>query len=334
MKYLSILTLAAMLLLGSCVSQKKYKKMSAELEQCKTLRGSLDKQVKELTDMANQYGSAVNSLKKDVQQLKLDTTQMGEAQRQMASNYNEMSQKMRDLKDKSEKKSQLTDKEMKSLLAEIQRNQEALFQKQDSVNKLIEALNEKQKTLFFAQVNLKDQERRVKELESVLNERDSVVKALRKTVNDALVGFVGNGLSVNVKDGQVYVSMEESLLFKTASWQLSANGTEALKKLAKVLEKQTDINVLVEGHTDNVTFNGPGQVRDNWDLSVMRATSVTKLLLQNGDIKPLRITAAGRGEYFPVDPANTMEARAKNRRTEIILTPKLDQLLKLIGSEK
>ena len=201
------------------------------------------------------------------------------------------------------------------------------------MNKLIAALDEKQQNLFVAQNTLKDQQRRVKELESILNERDSINNVLRKTVSDALVGFVGNGLTVHMKDGQVYVSMEESLLFKTASWQVGPKGIEALKKLANVLEKQNDINVMVEGHTDNVTFNGPGQVRDNWDLSVMRATSVTKILLQSGEIKPSRITAAGRGEYFPIDPANTMEARAKNRRTEIILTPKLDQLMKIIGNK-
>jgi chemotaxis protein MotB len=137
-----------------------------------------------------------------------------------------------------------------------------------------------------------------------------------------------------MKNGQVYVSMDESLLFKSASWQVNPNGVDALKKLARVLEKQADINVVVEGHTDNVPFNGPGQVRDNWDLSVMRATSVTKILLQNGDIKPGRITSAGRGEYLPVDPTNSMEARAKNRRTEVILTPKLEQLMKIIGNSK
>lgn len=333
MKYISILTMAVVLLFSSCVSMKKYQKMSSDLNQCQTNNSSLDKQVKELTDMANQCGNTLNNLKQEIRQLKLDTSQLGGTLRSVEANLNIASERLRDVQDRSEQKKQMTDKEMKVLLAEIQKSQETLFQKQDSVNKLILALDEKQKNLFIAQANLKDKERRVKELESVLNERDSVVKALRKTVNDALIGFVGNGLSVNVRNGQVYVSLEERLLFKTASWQVSPNGTEALKKLAKVLEKQTDINVLVEGHTDNVTFNGPGQVRDNWDLSVMRATSVTKLLLQNGDIKPVHITAAGRGEYFPVDAANTMEARAKNRRTEIILTPKLDQLLKLIRND-
>jgi chemotaxis protein MotB len=272
-------------------------------------------------------------MKQEIKSLKNDTANLGQAKRACEASAASLTARMADLETSSQKYAQLTNKEMKALLIEIQRSQEALFQKQDSVNQLIKALDEKQRNLFIAQATLRDQERRVKELESILTERDSLVTALRKTVSDALVGFVGNGLSVNMKNGQVYVSMDESLLFKSASWQVNPNGVDALKKLARVLEKQADINVVVEGHTDNVPFNGPGQVRDNWDLSVMRATSVTKILLQNGDIKPGRITSAGRGEYLPVDPTNSMEARAKNRRTEVILTPKLDQLMKIIGNK-
>ncbi|MEI6575277.1 MAG: OmpA family protein [Bacteroidota bacterium] len=333
MKYISILMVSLVLMLGSCVTSKKYKQVAADLEQCKSSKGNLDKQFRELTDIANQAGATISSLRQDIKGLKNDTAILGEAKRSAEASVAGLTNRLSDLESRTAKKSQMTDAEMKKMMAELQKGQEALFQKQDSVNKLIAALDEKQQNLFVAQNTLKDQQRRVKELESILNERDSINNVLRKTVSDALVGFVGNGLTVHMKDGQVYVSMEESLLFKTASWQVGPKGIEALKKLANVLEKQNDINVMVEGHTDNVTFNGPGQVRDNWDLSVMRATSVTKILLQSGEIKPSRITAAGRGEYFPIDPANTMEARAKNRRTEIILTPKLDQLMKIIGNK-
>ena len=124
--------------------------------------------------------------------------------------------------------------------------------------------------------------------------------------------------------------MQDKLLFASASWSLNDQGLKAIRNLASVLENEKDISVLIEGHTDNVPFNGNGQVKDNWDLSVMRATSVVKALLQNGDIDPVRLSASGRSEYLPIDASDNAEARAKNRRTEIILTPNLEQLFQLI----
>lgn len=126
--------------------------------------------------------------------------------------------------------------------------------------------------------------------------------------------------------------MDESLLFASGKTNVEPKGIEALKNVAKVLEQNIDINVLVEGHTDDVPMKGAGEIKDNWDLSVMRATSVTKIMLSSAKIESSRITAAGRGEFFPLDPAKTAEARKKNRRTEIILTPKLDELLKVLGN--
>ena len=140
----------------------------------------------------------------------------------------------------------------------------------------------------------------------------------------------GKGLTITQKNGKVYVSLEESLLFATGKWTIEPKGIEVLKKLAKVLEQSPDINVLVEGHTDDVPMKGIGDVKDNWDLSAVRATSVVKIITQNSTVDPKRLTAAGRGEFFPIDGAKTKEARAKNRRTEIILTPKLDELLKVL----
>ena len=127
--------------------------------------------------------------------------------------------------------------------------------------------------------------------------------------------------------------MDESLLFASGKTAVEPKGIEALKGLAKVLDQNADINIMVEGHTDDVPMKGNGDIKDNWDLSVMRATSVTKIILTSSpNIDPKRITSAGRGEFFPLDPAKTPEARKKNRRTEIILTPKLDELLKVLGS--
>ena len=130
----------------------------------------------------------------------------------------------------------------------------------------------------------------------------------------------------------MYVSLDEKLLFKTASWEIDANGRKALRKLAGVLERNPGIQISIEGHTDNVPYKpGSGQLKDNWDLSVKRATTVVRVLLEGSKIKPSRLSASGRSEYLPVDPANTADARQKNRRTEIILTPDLTELYEVIN---
>ena len=155
---------------------------------------------------------------------------------------------------------------------------------------------------------------------------------MKEKIKQALQGFDGSGLTVFEKNGKVYVSMEEKLLFASGSFQIDQRGQEALKKLAGVLAMDPDINISIEGHTDNVPYKSAStaQIKDNWDLSVMRATTVVKTLLASGNIDPQRLTACGKGEYVPLDQADTKEARAKNRRTEIILTPKLDALFEIL----
>jgi len=147
---------------------------------------------------------------------------------------------------------------------------------------------------------------------------------------NALSGYADKGLSVEMKNGKVYVMLEERLLFATGSIVVDAKGVDALKDLSKVLEKNPDINILIEGHTDNVPMKGTGDMKDNWDLSVMRATSVVKIITGNSKVSPTRLTAAGRGEFIPLDKSNTVEGRKKNRRIEVILTPKLDEILKVL----
>ena len=178
---------------------------------------------------------------------------------------------------------------------------------------------------------LNNKEKRVAELESVLARKDSTVSALKEKVSSALLGFQDNGLTVSTKNGKVYVSLEERLLFESGSTVVDSKGVDALKKLAKVLEREIDINVLIEGHTDNVPIKG-ATIKDNWDLSVLRATSIVRIITSNSKVDPRSLTAAGRGEYFPIDNANTPEARKKNRRTEIILAPNLDELYKILGN--
>ncbi len=185
-----------------------------------------------------------------------------------------------------------------------------------------------------SQNELNERSRRVVELEALLRSREQAIENIRKKVTDALVGFEGKGLSISTRDGKVYVSMDDKLLFRSGSFDIDPKGAAAVKDLSNVLAQNPDINVMVEGHTDNVPYKPNGNLRDNLDLSTKRATTVTRLLLENNKIAPERIIAAGRGESLPVDKANTSEARQKNRRTEIILTPKIDELMQLMENIK
>ena len=181
---------------------------------------------------------------------------------------------------------------------------------------------------------LSDRSRRVAELEGMLRSREEAIDAIRRKVTDALTGFEGKGLSISIRNGNVYVSMDDKLLFRSGSFEIDPNGARAVRDLSEVLAQNPDINVMVEGHTDDVPYRSNGQLKDNLDLSAKRATTVVRLLLENKQIAPSRIIAAGLGESLPVDPAKTSEARAKNRRTEIILTPKLDELMQLMKNEE
>lgn len=190
------------------------------------------------------------------------------------------------------------------------------------------------KELEENQMALNERSRRVNELEAMLRSREEAINNIRSKVTDALTGFNGKGLSISIKDGKVYVSMEDKLLFRSGSFEIDPKGAQAVRDLSDVLAQNPDINVMVEGHTDDVPYRPNGQLRDNLDLSAKRATTVVRLLLENKAIEPSRIIAAGRGESLPVATGKTAEDRAKNRRTEIILTPKLDELMQLMQDQQ
>jgi chemotaxis protein MotB len=192
-------------------------------------------------------------------------------------------------------------------------------------------LIESEKKVQQLQIDLQEREARVKELERVLADKDKAVNELKNKVSKALLNFKEKDLTVNVKNGKVYVSLSEQLLFKSGKTDVDVKGKEALKKLAEVLKDQADINVMVEGHTDDVPMTGVSGIKDNWDLSVLRATEIVRILTAGG-VDPQKVVPAGRGEFSPVAEGKTPEARQKNRRTEIILTPKLDELFKILDN--
>ena len=176
---------------------------------------------------------------------------------------------------------------------------------------------------------LASREARLRELQSIINRQDSMVNALRHTLTNALVGFPKDELSVEIRNGKVYVSLSDKLLFPSGSTAVEPKGRDALVKLAEVLAKNQDIDILIEGHTDNVPVKPGSSFKDNWDLSVLRATSIVRILATNG-VDEKRILPAGRSEFYPVADNATAEGKSRNRRTEIILSPKLDELFKLI----
>lgn len=180
--------------------------------------------------------------------------------------------------------------------------------------------------LSEAQLSLAEQAARLKELEAILAQKDKDMAELKNNIANALVDFSSDELSVAHKNGKVYVLLEEKLLFASGKYDVNAKGVEALRKIAKVLEAQSKLNIVVEGHTDDVPFHG-AVIEDNWDLSAKRATSVLRILLGSANISTNKIQASGRADSMPVDDSKTTEARRKNRRTEIILMPDVDAIL-------
>jgi chemotaxis protein MotB len=205
-------------------------------------------------------------------------------------------------------------------LADLQKKYEGLNTNYNATTSKVSSLSS----------DLQKREARLKEVEDILRKRDEASTALKNKLQQALLGFQQNGLTVDIRNGKVYVSLADKLLFPSGSIVIDQNGKAALKQFAIVLNKETDINIAVEGHTDDKKIINLGQIKDNWDLSVLRATSVTRYLTEVEKVDPHRLTATGKSEYQPVDPANSNDARAKNRRIEIVLTPKLDELYNLI----
>ncbi|MEZ5104234.1 MAG: OmpA family protein [Draconibacterium sp.] len=308
--------IVAVIFLSSCVSLKQYndsqekmKKSIAENEQLKKEKIDLEAVNSGLADKNKQLESKLKSVEKELDDAK----------------YSVKIQKERVV---------ATEKE----IADLQRQLDVLNSGSSTeIENLLKELNETREDLNIREDKLREAEKELEsrnakliELQQILARKDEAVKDLKNKVMNALTGFNNKGLTVHEKNGKVYVSLDEKLLFKTGKWDVDPNGQKALKELSKVLAQNPDINIMVEGHTDNVPMRGSGEVKDNWDLSVMRATAVTKILMAGNDIDPVRIIAAGRSEYLPLSAEQTAEGRQMNRRTEIILTPNIDELLKII----
>jgi chemotaxis protein MotB len=316
--------------MAACVPQRKMEEEEGRRKRCETELEALKASSRDCDTKLTEATKTLSDDVKAITGLQRDTTVMGTSYRTLVSKYDKLNQINEQLLDKYNRLLEGNLADTKKLSGELQLTQEQLLKKEDELKKLAEELNAKKKNLDDLTAELAKREARVKELEDILKKKDQATDELKKKLSDALLGFEGKGLTITQKNGKVYVSMDESLLFASGSTTVEGKGVEALKKVAKVLEQNADINVSIEGHTDDVPMVGKGDIKDNWDLSVMRATSIVKIITKNSTVDPKRLTASGRGEYFPIEPAKTPEARKKNRRTEIILTPKLDELLKVL----
>ncbi len=333
------LLLAALvgLSLFSCVPAKQYNLLKDNNTKCEEERSRFSRENDSLKIRVRELSSVRSVLEREKAALISDSTKRQIAFVALTQDYSKLQDRYNDLNLAHDALLKGTQSETKKLLAEIQKAQSLLMQREDSLRALEGQLNARSSKLSSAQTqmdsllrNLNEKSATLVELQAMLAKKDSISNALRQKVKNALIGFDGKGLTITQKNGMVYVSMEDKLLFKSGSFEIDTRGADAIRGLAEVLAQNPDINIMVEGHTDDVPYQGRGELKDNWDLSVKRATTVVRLLTENKGINPTRITGAGRSQYLPMEAAKTPQARQKNRRTEIILTPNLDELMQII----
>ncbi|GAA4294696.1 OmpA family protein [Aestuariibaculum suncheonense] len=304
-------------LLASCVSPKVYKDLENKYNSLKKENRKLLMENETLLDDKTVCENELNKLK--------DSYARAVEQRDRLENdYNAAKTNLDNLKASYEA---LEQNSSKAIAANSQKNRELLAE----LDAKEQALNAEITRLAKLRSELEERSARVAELERLIAEKEEAMTALKDAISKALTDFEGKGLTVEQRDGKVYVSMENKLLFNSGSWAVGVDGRRAVQQLGSVLGQNPDIAVLIEGHTDNVPYSGNGPLIDNWDLSTKRATAIVNILAENDDIYPENLTAAGRGEFAPIASNETPEGRAKNRRIEVILTPKLDELSKLLN---
>jgi chemotaxis protein MotB len=315
-----LITVAFLLTLTtSCVSKKIYQDLENKFAELKKERNALSDE----NDVLKNNNS---SLKTDLDKYKTETEKLKAERDRLMGDYTSTKKNLDNLKSSyaaleknSNEALDVNIKKNKDLLADLDTKQKALSEEQDKLNKL--------------KADLLKSSTRLAELEKIMADKEAAMKKLKETLSKSLKAFEGKGLTVTEKDGKVYVSMENKLLFESGSYSVGTEGKKAVDLVGGVLANNPDISVLIEGHTDNDKIVGSigGGVENNWDLSTKRATAIVNILSANAKVKKENLTAAGRGEFAPLMANETAEGKAKNRRIEFILTPKLDELAKLLN---
>ncbi|NEW78209.1 MAG: OmpA family protein [Gelidibacter sp.] len=301
---------------NSCVSKKVYQELETKFN---NLRSSNTALIEEKDNLL----AAKKALEADFEKLNSDYNALNTQKEIVDSEFASIQNKYKNL---DESYNVLSAQSSKKLAEQSQKNQELLLQLEEKERKLALESDRLEKL----QNELAQRSNQINELQGLIDAKEAQMQQLKNAISSALLNFEGKGLTVVQKNGKIYVSMENKLLFDSGSWAVGGEGKVAVEQLAGVLSKNPDINVLIEGHTDNVPYTG-ATITDNWDLSVKRATAIVRIL-QNKGVNPTQITAAGRSEFVMVGSNATPEGKAKNRRIEIILAPNLDEISKLLNN--
>jgi chemotaxis protein MotB len=303
----------------SCVSKKIYQDLENKYADLKKEHNALSDENTTLKTDKNQLEADKNKLQTELDKVKAERDKLAADYAATKKNLDNLKASYAALEKDSNDALEANINKNRQLLAELEAKQKALAAEQDRLNKL--------------KKDLEASSTRLAELEKMMADKDMAMKKLKETLSKSLKAFEGKGLTVTERDGKVYVSMENKLLFESGSWTVGSEGKKAVDLVGKVLADNPDISVLIEGHTDNDKITGTigGGVENNWDLSTKRATAIVNILSANAKVKKENLTAAGRGEYAPLISNETAEGKAKNRRIEIILTPKLDEISKMLN---
>jgi chemotaxis protein MotB len=318
---LRFLILAMMLTFVACVPQRKFQDLSEKERASSEENKSLTAANEALRIENNEALAKVEVSDRKLLALASDTAVLGTSLRILRKQYDKINNLNDELLSKTMSLREGTEADKKKLMGELEELKIALLAKEDALAQLEKSLNAKELEILAREAKLD-------EMRGMLSAKDSTMNALRNSIANALLGFEGKGLSVEYKNGRVYVSMDAKLLFATGSAEVDNKGKEVIIGLAKAVQDQDDLHIMVEGHTDTDAFNRNTFPRNNWDLSVLRATSVVNFMLDNSSLDPKLVTAAGRSQYVPVDSND----KSKNRRIEVILTPNLDDLLGIVNA--
>lgn len=315
-KKISLIVLS-LTVLTSCVSKKIYTDLEDKYANLKKENRSLSDEVETLSNDKIKLNNDLNQLQSAYDEAVAQRDKLQSDYAAAKSNLDALKASYKALEENSSASIAANSKKNRELLAQLEAKEQALAAENERLNTLKKELENRSK--------------RVAELENVIAAKDANMRALKNAISKALTNFEGKGLTVEQRNGKVYVSMENKLLFQSGSWSVGSEGRKAVQQLGSVLAENPDIAILIEGHTDNDPYTGNGQLSGNWDLSTKRATAIVNILRENNSINPENLTAAGRGEYAPIASNNTVEGKAKNRRIEVILTPKLDEISKLLN---
>jgi chemotaxis protein MotB len=313
----SVFTLFALVVLASCVSPKVYKELEAKYANLKNENRKLSNENETLLSAKNAAENELKQIQAAYEEALANRDKLQAYYNATKANFDNLKSSYDALEANSSAAIAENSKKNRELLAQLEAKEQALAAENARLEKL--------------KKELEDRSNRVAELENVIASKDAAMTALKDAISRALTDFEGKGLTVEQRDGKVYVSMENKLLFSSGSWSVGSEGRRAVEQLGSVLGDNPDIAVLIEGHTDNVPYKGSGQLSGNWDLSTKRATAIVNILRENATINPENLTAAGRGEFAPIASNDSAEGKAKNRRIEVVLTPKLDELSKLLN---